>query len=111
MSSRPSRRRSDAAGVKVVDGVASLTANQCKNLVAAVAAVLVIGISTWTSLDPDNYFFYNQEHKQYWRHPTVHFLVVCGLYVVEATFIAGSIKLGARLWPRTLVAVVLFLPR
>ena len=90
----------------------NLTATQRKNLVVAVAAALVIGFSTWISLDPDNYFFYNQEDKQHWRHPTGHFLVVCGLYIAEAIFIAKAIKLGAstRLWPRTLVATLLFLP-
>ena len=88
----------------------NLTATQRKNLIAAVAAALVIGFSAWISLDPDNYFFYHQEDKQHWRHPTTHFLIVCGLYIAEATFVARSIKLGVRLWPRTLLATMLFLP-
>jgi hypothetical protein len=89
-----------------------LTANQRKNLVVAIATALVIGFSTWISFDPDNYFFYRQADRQHWHHPTAHFLIVCGLYIAEAFCVAIAIKLRAsvRLWPRTMIATLIFLP-
>lgn len=92
--------------------MARLSATQYKHLTIATAAVLVIALSTWISLDPDNYFFYRDEDRQRWRHPTTHFLIVCVCYVAEAFFVAKALKLGTgkRLWPRTLLATLLFLP-
>ncbi|UHQ23792.1 hypothetical protein LVB77_03515 [Lysobacter sp. 5GHs7-4] len=87
-----------------------LTTNQRKNLVIAAAAVLVIGFSTWISLDPKHYFFYGDEDRAQWEHPTGPFLIFCGFYLLEALFLAKVIKLGGRLWPRTMLAAVLFLP-
>ena len=97
---------------QALDGMPKFTANQRKNLVVAAAAVLAIGFSTWISLDPDNYFFYRQADRQHWHHPTAHFLIVCGLYIAEAIYVAIAVKLGAsaRLWPRTMFAAFLFLP-
>lgn len=88
------------------------TATQRKNLVIAVAVLLVIGFSTWLSLDPENYFYYHREDRKHWRHPTVPFLMLCLVYLAEAVFIAIAIKFDAitRLWPRTLLATLLFLP-
>ncbi|KRD32072.1 hypothetical protein ASE35_14060 [Lysobacter sp. Root916] len=88
----------------------NLTTNQRKNLVIAAATVLVIGFSTWISLDSKQYFFYDDEDRAQWEHPTGHFLIFCGFYLLEALFLAKVIKLGARLWPRILLAAVLFLP-
>jgi len=87
-----------------------LTATQRKNLIVGLAAALVIGFSTWISLNPENYFFYTDAARLRWRHPTTHFLIVCALYAAEAIFIAKALKLGVRLWPRTLVASLIFLP-
>jgi len=87
-----------------------LTANQRKNLGIGIAAALVIAFSTWISLDAGNYFFYTDQDRQRWQHPTAHFLIVCALYLVEALFVAKAVKLGSRLWPRTLIATLLFLP-
>ncbi|MGO4223682.1 hypothetical protein AB4Y64_17745, partial [Lysobacter sp. TAF61] len=90
--------------------MANFTAAQRKNLIIGLATALVIGVSTWISLDPRYYFFYTDADRRLWHYPTMHFLVVCVIYVAESIFVAATIKLDARLWPRTLVATLIFLP-
>jgi hypothetical protein len=92
--------------------MSTLQARQRVYIAIAVAASVVIGISVWVSLDPNNYFFYDEEERQRWRYPTAAILVLCGVYVAESFFIASATKLDgvSRLWPRTLVAALLFLP-
>ncbi len=88
------------------------TANQRKNIAFGIAALLVAGFSVWLSLDPANYFFYRTEQRQDWRHPTIALLFLCAIYLGEALCVARAIRLDAhtRLWPRTSVAALLFLP-
>ena len=67
---------------------------------------------TVISLNPDFYYFRNPEDRAHWYHPTGSFLVFCGFIVGEAALLAWALKLEPhrRIWKRTALTAVLFVP-
>ena len=89
-----------------------MTANRRKDLAIALLTLAALATATVISLNTDYYYFRNDSDIANWHHPTASFLLFCCFFVGEAIFLAWALKLeaGRRLWKRTLLATLLFIP-
>ncbi|QIL21087.1 hypothetical protein [Thermomonas sp. HDW16] len=89
-----------------------MTANRRKNLAIALLTLAALAVATAISLNTDYYYFRNDGDIVNWHHPTGNFLIFCCFFVGEALFLAWAIELAPsrRLWKRSLLATLLFIP-
>ena len=89
-----------------------MTANQRKNVAIALLTLAALAAETAISLNPNHYYFRNAGDVANWHHPTGSFLIFCLFVVGEALLLAWAFKLEPkkRLWKRTLLTAVLFIP-
>ena len=90
-----------------------LNAHQ-KSGIASVAAftLLAIIIVVVISLKPGSYFFYNNEDRALWSHPTLYVLVICGIFLLEGAFTCLVLFSTSpkQLWARCCLGSILFVP-
>jgi hypothetical protein len=78
----------------------------------ATVTLVVVCLAVSLSLNPENYFFYDDSHRSAWVYDPGNVALVCGLIVVEAAFTLTAF-VAARpraLWLRCLLALALLGP-